>query len=67
MNDSTLFAAVVFSAVGFGYFMYGRKQRRVAPFASGIGLCAIPYMIDSNLMLMGAGAVLLAVPFLIKV
>ena len=67
MNDSTLFAAVVFSAVGFGYFMYGRKQRRVAPFASGIGLCAIPYMIDSNLMLMGTGAVLLAVPFLIKI
>ena len=67
MNESTLFSAVLFSDIGFGYFMYGRKQRRVVPFVSGIGLCAIPYLTDSNLLLIGAGAVLLAAPLLIRV
>jgi len=67
MNESTMVAAVLFSAIGFGYFIYGRKQRRTVPFLSGIGLFAIPYLIDSNLLLMCAGAVLLALPFLVKI
>jgi hypothetical protein len=67
MNESTIVAAMLFSAIGFGYFIYGRKQRRTVPFVSGIGLFAIPYLIDSNLLLLGAGAVLLALPFLVKI
>ncbi len=67
MNESTLVAAMLFSAIGFGYFIYGRKQRRTVPFLSGIGLFAIPYLIDSNFLLMCAGAVLLALPFLVKI
>jgi hypothetical protein len=67
MNESTLLASFLFGTVGIGYFVYGRKQGRVVPFASGIGLFAIPYLIDSNLLLMCAGAVLLALPFLVKV
>ena len=45
MNESALMWGVLFSSLGLAYFVYGKKQRRGVPFASGIGLMVFPYFV----------------------
>lgn len=66
MNQGTLIASVVLGAIGVGYLVYGRRQRRVAPFLAGLGLCAVPYAFDSVLALLASAAALLALPFVLR-
>jgi len=58
---------MLFGAIGFGYFLYGRKQKMAMPFLSGIALCVFPYFISNAYMMVLIGAVLLALPYFIKV
>lgn len=58
---------LLFGAIGFGYFLYGRKQRAAMPFLSGIALCAFPYFVSNVYLMVLIGVVLLALPYFIKV
>ena len=64
MSTSVLLLGVLLSSVGFGYFLYGRKQRAGIPLACGIVLMVIPYLISSVLVLLLAGIVVGAVPWI---
>ena len=66
MNASTLMWGVLFGSIGFGYLIYGRKQKAVLPLLSGLGLLAFPYFISNILLLVGTGIILVALPFVIK-
>lgn len=66
MDESALLLGLLFGAVGIGYLIYGRRQRVLMPFLSGIGLMGAPYLIDNNGLLVLAGVVLIALPFVIK-
>jgi hypothetical protein len=66
VNPATLTVGMVLSAVGFGYFLYGRRQRRTMPFLSGLGLLATPFVLDSATAMLLCGAVLAALPFVMK-
>lgn len=57
---------VIFGSIGFGFFLYGKKQNVIIPIISGIGLMAIPYLISSALVLVSTGIVLMALPFVVK-
>lgn len=57
---------VLFGAIGVGYFVYGRKQRRAMPFIAGVGLMAFPYFVDGLVFTLLFGAMLMATPFLVK-
>ena len=60
-SASALFASLVVSTVGFGFFMYGKKQVRIPQLSAGITLMVFPYFVASALpMLALAGAVLFA-------
>jgi hypothetical protein len=52
--------------VGFGYFMYGRKQAHVIAKYAGIALMVFPYFVASVYLLLLIGVILLALPFLLK-
>jgi len=56
---------MLFSAFGFGYFMYGRKQQKTVALLSGIGLMVLPYFIDGNTMLALCFALIVA-PFVVR-
>jgi len=58
---------MLFGAVGFGFFIYGRKQKAVVPFIVGIALFIIPYFIPNVYMLVIAGAVLVALPYFVRI
>ena len=66
MSANTLFAGVLFGAVGAGAFVYGRKQRQVRPFLIGVALMVYPYFFDDPWLLYGVGGVLIAALFMFR-
>ena len=43
MDPLTLFCAITWSFIGFGFFIYGKKQNRPVPMIGGILLMASTY------------------------
>lgn len=66
MNATTLFLGVIFSSIGLGYFMYGKKQKMTMPFIVGIVLMIFPYFIENTLLLSISGIVLSIIPWIIR-
>jgi hypothetical protein len=50
-----LFTALCWGAIGFGFFIYGRKQRRPVPMIGGILLIASSYAARTPLTLSMVG------------
>ncbi|MGY3265684.1 hypothetical protein [Lysobacter sp. HA35] len=67
MSTSILLLGVLLSSIGVGYAMYGRKQRAGIPLICGIALMVVPYFISSALVLALVGAVLTAIPWVVRV
>lgn len=45
-SPAALLASLVFSVIGFGVFMYGKKQGLVKPIAIGVALMVFPYFVS---------------------
>ena len=67
--DSTgvLLWGMLYGAIGFGYFLYGKKQKAVVPLITGIALCVVPYFITNLYVLVGVGVILVAIPYFVRV
>lgn len=65
-STATLVWGVLFGAVGLGFFTYGKKQRAVVPLLAGMALFVIPYVIPNAYLLVLAGAVIMAVPYFVR-
>lgn len=66
MEDSThLIWSVIFGGIGLGFFTYGRKQKAVFPFFTGIALFLFPYLISNNYMLVFVGIILVILPYFV--
>ncbi len=48
-NSNFLFASLVWGSIGFGYFIYGKKQASWAPMVGGIAMMAASYFAPSAL------------------
>ena len=57
---------VLFGSIGLGFFVYGKKQKAMMPFLSGLGLMVFPYFISNPYILFITGLVFVALPFVIK-
>jgi len=66
MNASQLLWGLLFSSIGFGFFLYGRKQRAVVPLVCGIAMMIYPYFVPNVIALVAIGIGLAAVPYFIK-
>ena len=66
MDTSSLLLGLVFSAIGAGFFMYGRKQTRPVPLLCGLALMVYPYFISNNALLVAIGVVLMAIPYFVR-
>ena len=49
-------AWIIFGAVGFSAFVYGKKERSFKPLVVGIALMGYPYFINGTFWLYAAGA-----------
>ena len=65
-SPASLIWQLLFSAAETGYFIYGKKQRATVPFVCGLVLMVFPYFVSSLLLLVLIGAVLLAVPYFVR-
>ena len=67
--DSTavLIWGMLFGAIGFGYFLYGKKQKAIVPLISGIVLCVVPYFSANVYALVIVGVILMAIPFFVRI
>jgi hypothetical protein len=66
MEVSTLLWGVLFSSVGLGFFIYGKKQRAPVPLVCGIALMIYPYFIPNVFALVAIGIVLSAIPYFLR-
>ena len=66
MSTALLLWGVVFSSVGLGYFVYGKRQRAPIPLVVGLALMVYPYFVGSTWLLVGIGAALMAVPYFVR-
>jgi len=47
-SPAVLFAGIVFGLIGFVAFNYGRKNIRVGPMVTGVGLMVFPYFVSQT-------------------
>ena len=66
MNSALLLWGVVFSSIGFGYFVYGKKQANPVVRYTGVALILFPYVINSSTLLVVIGLSLMALPKLVS-
>ncbi len=66
MDTASLLWGVLFSSIGLGYFLYGKKQRSAIPFVCGVCLMAFPYFVSGNLLLVIIGSVLSVTPYFVR-
>ncbi|RPE30289.1 hypothetical protein EC846_1992 [Acinetobacter sp. BIGb0102] len=66
MNATQLFLGVIFSSIGLGYFLYGKKQKMTVPLVSGLVLMLFTYFIDSTAMISIIGVILSVVPYFLR-
>ncbi|MDQ7003089.1 MAG: hypothetical protein Q9N02_10470 [Ghiorsea sp.] len=66
LNSSMLMWGLVFGAVGFAFFTYGRKQKAVVPLITGVALMVLPYFTTNITILLCSGLALLAIPYFIR-
>ncbi len=66
MNATQLFLGVIFSSIGLGYFMYGKKQKMTVPLVCGLVLMLFTYFIDSNTVVGIIGVILSIIPYFLR-
>ena len=66
MNTSQLLLGVLFSSIGLGYFIYGKKQKTIVPFLCGLILMIFPYFIENTGLIVLIGAGVSAAPYFVR-
>jgi hypothetical protein len=66
MNTSQLLWGLLFSSIGLGFFIYGKKQKAVVPLFCGLGLMIYPYFVSNTILLVAIGITLMAAPYFIR-
>ena len=66
-SESSIVWSMFFGAIGVGYFIYGRKQKRLVPFISGIALMVVPYFVDGAVAMVALCAAFMALPYFVEI
>ena len=66
MNEYSLLWGLLFSSIGLGYFMYGRRRANAVFRYTGIALMVYPYFFYEVVPMIIIGVVLLALPRFIR-
>lgn len=65
LSTAILLWGVLFSSIGLGFFIYGKKRQRFAALLCGVGLMVFPYFVSDTVLLVLIGAVLVAIPLVV--
>lgn len=67
MDASLLFWGLIFSSIGIGFFVYGKKQQAIVPLLCGLALMIFPYFVSNVLVLVVVGVALMAIPYFVRI
>jgi hypothetical protein len=67
MDVGLLFCGLLFSSIGLGFFIYGKRQHAPVPLVCGIALMVFPYFVSSMWAMVLVGAALMAIPYFVRV
>lgn len=67
MNASLLLWSLLFSSIGLGFFLYGKKQQAVVPLFSGLALMIYPYFVSSTILMVAIGVALTVLPYFVRI
>ncbi len=65
-SESSIVWSMFFGSIGVGFFIYGRKQRRMVPFITGIALMVVPYFVDNAYVMVALCAAFMALPYFVR-
>ncbi len=65
-ETSYLLTSLVFSSIGLGYFIYGKKQKHKIAYYTGICLMVYPYFFTGLPVMIGVGVALMFVPKFVR-
>ncbi len=66
MDTSLLLWSLLFSSIGLGYFIYGKRQKAVVPLFCGLGLMIYPYFVSNTLLLVAIGVALMVLAYFVR-
>jgi len=66
MDATQLLLGVLFSSIGLGFFIYGRRQQAAVPLVCGIALMLFPYFVSNAWAMVLVGATLMAIPYFVR-
>jgi len=61
-----MFWGVLWGGLGYGYYLYGKRAKRVIPLVVGILLMVLPYLIYESTTLVAVSVALCAVPYFVR-
>jgi hypothetical protein len=64
--EAELLWGLLFGSIGLGFFIYGRKQKRVIPLLCGLSLMVYPYFVANTTALVIVGLLLCALPYFVR-
>ena len=67
MSTAALLWSLVFGSLGFGFFLYGKKQHAVVPLVCGLGLMTLPYVVSNLLLLITLGVTFIILPYFVRI
>ena len=67
MDTGTLLMGLLFSSIGLGYFLYGKKRMHLVARYCGVALMVYPYFIDNKWLVLLTGIVLMVLPKIVEV
>jgi hypothetical protein len=67
MDVASLLWGVLFSSIGLGYFLYGRKQQQLLLLLCGIGLMGYPFLVSNVWALVAIGVGLMVLPYFFRI
>jgi hypothetical protein len=66
MSEAVLLWGLLFSSIGVGFALYGKRQRSVVPLLCGVALMIYPYFVPNATALVAIGVALCAVPYFFR-
>ncbi len=66
MNEATLLWGMFFGAIGVGYFIYGKKHKKMVSLGCGVTLIVFLYVITVTWPMVITGSMLMIVPWLVR-
>ncbi|MBC3765595.1 hypothetical protein H8B19_06885 [Neptunicella marina] len=67
MDSWTLILGVIFSSIGLGYFIYGKRQQDLVVRLCGLALMLYPYFFDNHWVVLIVGVGLMVIPRYFKI